>query len=318
MTPMLKWMPLIVGVSLALGGCGRSGYYYDRNSEYTQAEMVEPLQLPDVRDPTRYQDAMPVPEANSDYLAAEDFDAPRPEPLAARRDTSEAFVEVREAGDDHWLLVNAAPGSVWPRLQRFVNDHGLEVTGLDAANGRIETAQGALSVRQGLRAGTSEVRCQTATDAATQCLNALKGYLAANDEAESGVSLAAQTLSRNDRVRLENHDGQWQLQIALDFERAWSELYYQLQNAFDSDNQRLVDQNRSAGEFLVEYVPREARSSGFFGSLFGGGAEPRQYRLQVTAAGQNMTTVSVAGADGDRVASGEARELLDSVASTLR
>ncbi|MHB0775921.1 outer membrane protein assembly factor BamC [Halomonas sp. WWR20] len=318
MNPVFKWMPLIVGISLALGGCGRSGYYYDRNAEYTQAEMVEPLQLPDAQDSTRYQDAMPVPEANNDFMASEDFDVPRPQPLATRREVDQAFAELREAGGEQWLLVNAAPGRVWPRLQRFVSDHGMQVTSLDPASGRIETAQGVLNVKQGLRSESSEVRCETANEPATQCLNALKGYLTANGEAESGVSLAAQTLSRNDRVRLENDNGQWQLKVALDFERAWSELYYQLENTFQDDYQRLVDQNRSAGEFLVEYVPHAARDSGFFGSLFGGDAEPRQYRLQVTASDQNMTAVRVTGSDGEPVSASESRELLDSVASTLR
>lgn len=316
MRPLFKWMPLAVFMALVMSGCGGDGYYYDRNEEYRSAEMTAPLDLPETRAERRYQNAMPVPDANSDYLASGEFEAPRPQSLAVSSQSDQRFVELREAGNDRWLLVSAAPASVWPQLQGFVEDHGLEVTALDASSGRIETTQAVLRVRQGLRGNTSEVRCEGQAAANGQCLRALQGYLGAVDEDERSVSLAAQNLSRVDRVRLENQQGEWQLWLALDFERAWSELLYQLDNSFD-DEGKLLDQNRSAGEFLVEYIPNGDDDGGFLG-WFGSDAEPRQYRLMVDDAGQNATRVSVASADDTPLADGEARELLDTLAATLR
>ncbi|MGC3871804.1 outer membrane protein assembly factor BamC [Halomonas sp. GXIMD04776] len=317
MNPVFKWMPLTLAIALVVSGCGRSGYYYDRNDEYREAELTRPLQLPETRQANRYQDAMPVPPANSDFLAQGEFEAPRPQALAVSSQGEQKFIEERKAGSDHWLLVNASPAAIWPRLQAFAEQRGLELRALNASQGRIETDQATFSVRQGLRGNTSEVRCETPTgNDQAQCLSALNNYLASYAQEQQSVSLAAQNLSRDDRVRLENAGGEWQLLMALGFERAWSELFYQLENNFNSEGNRLLDQNRSAGEFLVEYTPR-GDDGGFFG-LFEGDAEPRRYRLSIDEPTQGSTRVRVASADDTPVSGGDARELLDKLAATLR
>lgn len=314
MTSAYKWFLLAVSIALVTSGCGRSGYYYDRNDEYQQAEMSEPLRLPETRELIRYQDAMPVPQASNDFMADEDFEAPRPQPLTNGAQGERPFVELREAGNERWLLVDSAPASVWPRLQAFVQQQGLDVRGLDANSGRIETRQGEITVRQGLRTNTSEVRCQSTGG---QCLTALSRYLEASGEQQQSVSLAAQNLSRDDRVRLENNQGEWQLLLAIGFDRAWSELHYQLENSFDRQGRKLVDRNRSAGEFLVDYTPQGSDDGGFFG-LFSDEAEARRYRLDVDGVTQDTTRVRVATTDDAPLTAGEARELLDTLAATLR
>lgn len=315
MNPVLKWMPLIIGATLVVSGCSRSGYYYDRNEEYIKAEMVEPLVLPDSRDAAKYQNAMPVPDASSDFVAWDDeFEAPRPRPLASGLGGEGPFVESREAGQERWLVVNASPGGVWPLLQGFVAAQGLQVESADVGRGRLVTDQGTLVVRQGLRVGDSEVRCEQSASEA-RCLAALKRYLAANAGNQTGVSLAAQPLANDQRVRLWNQDGEWRLELALNRDRAWSELRYQLENNFEAERGTLVDQNRSAGQFVVEYVPRDD-DGGWFDWF--GDDTPQRYRLDVSAVAENTTQVRVSGVNGGDVPSSEARELLDAVAATLR
>ncbi|MGO1342908.1 outer membrane protein assembly factor BamC [Chromohalobacter japonicus] len=316
MKPVLKWMPLIIGATLIVSGCGRSGYYYDRNAEYADAEMVEPVTLPDSRDSSRYQNAMPVPDAESDFAATdEDFDVPRPRPLASSQEAEAAFVESREAGDERWLVVNAAPGGVWPMLQGFASAQGTNVENADVDTGRLETGLGTLSVRQGLRDGSSEVRCEGSSNEA-RCLEALQRYLSDNVGDQEGVSLAAQPLASNERVRLSNHDGEWQLELALNLERAWPELRYQLENNFEDERGALVDQNRSAGQFVIDYTARDD-DSGWF-DWFGGDDATQRYRLNVSANARDTTQVRVSDEDGGSVDSGDAREVLDAVAATLR
>ncbi|WP_110685993.1 outer membrane protein assembly factor BamC [Salinicola aestuarinus] len=324
MKPILKWMPLMLCSSVALSGCGlfQSGYYYDRNDEYRNAEMSEPLQLPDSQNAIRYQDSMPVPQADSDFMASEaDPDAPRPAPLAASGSSDQPFAEMRKAGSESWLLVSAAPASVWPRLQGFVADHGVETTAIDPASGRIDTPQGSLSVRQGLRGGTSEVRCDVGASA--QCLSAVKAYLEAGGDTDTGVSLAAQPLDQSERIKLQNRGDSWQLALALDGERAWSEILYQLQNAFDADRLTLVDQNRSAGQFYVDYRDRDASAGSWGGwanpvNWFGEDAAPAtRYRLQLQSQADS-TTVGVEDPDGGQVPASASRDLLDAIAATLR
>lgn len=315
MNPVLKWMPLIIGATLIVSGCSRSGFYYDRNAEYADAEMVEPVSLPDSRDSSRYQNAMPVPDAESDFVATdEDFDVPRPRPLASSQEAEAAFVESREAGAERWLVVNAAPGGVWPMLQGFASTQGANVENADVDAGRLETGLGTLSVRQGLRDGSSEVRCEGSNE--VRCLDALQRYLNANVGDQEGVSLAAQPLASNERVHLSNHDGEWQLELALNLERAWPELRYQLENNFEDQRGALVDQNRSAGQFVIDYTARDD-DSGWF-DWFGGDDAVQRYRLDVSANAGDTTQVRVSDEDGGPVDSGDAREVLDAVAATLR
>ncbi|WP_129138969.1 outer membrane protein assembly factor BamC [Modicisalibacter coralii] len=315
MKPVFKWIPLVVAVGLVVSGCGRDGYYYDRNDEYRSAQMSEPLELPDSRRKSDYQDAMPVPSVSNDFAAEHDFEAPRPQPLAGGESEDAPYVELREAGSDRWLLVNAAPGSVWPQLQSFVESRGLQATQLDASRGRIATSQADFRIRQGLRNNTSEVRCSGPAATDGQCLAALRGYLDSSGAQAQGVSLAAQKLSQEQRVRLQHQDGRWQLLLALDMQRAWSELHYQLENNFAGDGRELVDQNRSAGEFLIDYKPRDSEGGWFdwFGS-----DQPRRYRLSVAPAANDQTRVTVAAGDDRALEDGEAREVLDALAATLR
>ncbi|WP_110640686.1 outer membrane protein assembly factor BamC [Salinicola sp. CPA57] len=317
MKPILKWMPLMLCSSLALSGCGlfQDGYYYDRNDEYQNAKMTQPLDLPASRNKVRYQDSMPVPQADSDFSADDSVEeAPRPQPLASGQSDEQPYVEMRQAGSEQWLLVDAAPASVWPRLQGFAVDHGVNPTAIDAASGRIETAQGSMSLRQGLRSGTSEVRCDIG--GSKPCLSSVKAYLDANHTADSGVSLAAQPLDQSERVRLRSRDGGWELDLALDRERAWSELYYQLQNGFDAARLTVTDQNRSAGQFFIDYLPLDAGDGGWF-NWFGSDPQPSHYRLQLDSNAGN-TVVTVADAEGQPVSPAAARELLDAIASKLR
>ncbi|MDO6788665.1 hypothetical protein Q4589_13785 [Cobetia marina] len=309
-----RLVPLALLTALAVAGCSSDGYYYDRNSEYANASIAQPLELPETRNRAEYQDSMPVPQASSDFLASDDFEAPRPQPLATSEKGQREFVALRQSGDARWLAVNAAPAAVWTRLQTFARDQQLDVQSIDAGKGEITTSQGVISVNQGLRADASEVRCQQGGDVSGSCLNALRGYLAASP-ADSGVSLAAQSLSRDDRVRLEGRDGTWQIDLALDTERSWAELLYQLQKNFNTDYQKLVDQNRSRGEFMVNYIPREDRDGGWLG--IGGDGEPLPMVLTLRGE-QDHTLVTAKRADGEETTPALARELLDAVASTLR
>jgi outer membrane protein assembly factor BamC len=103
--------------------------------------------------------------------------------------------------------------------------------------------------------------------------------------------------------------------MALGFDRAWSELLYEIGESFDGEGRQLLDQNRSSGEILVEYTPRD--SGGILG-MFGGDPQSRRYRLQVDEPAQDATRVRVTGENGGTLEEGEARELLDTLASALR
>lgn len=307
-----RWVA-VTPMLIVLAGCGGSGYYYDRNAEYDEAKMVEPLQLPATRNTLAYQDAMPVPDADNGFMKQEGgFEPPRPQALGTGSE-DRPFVETRGSGTQRWLIVNAAPASVWPRLQEFTAQSGYQVQNIDGDKGQIETDAGLLAIRQGLRNNTSEVYCLQGNQAADPCLQALQQYLASSAP-EGGVSLVAQRLSRNDRVQLQSQNDAWQLAIALDFPRAWSELAYQLEHSFNTPDRKLVDQDQSERVFRVEYKSRDSGGGWWF---FGGDGEAKPYRLVVTPAGDSVV-VTVTDEQGGEVDQKTARELLDAVATTLR
>lgn len=306
-----RWM-MVTPLLLALGGCG-GGYYHDRNSEYADAEMTRPLELPATRDQSRYQDAMPVPHATNDFIRSRDgYEPPRPQTLSTS-DRETRYVEPREADGNRWLVVSAAPGTVWPRLQEFVRANGYQVQNIDGNTGQITTDRGVLSVRQGIRNNTTDVYCQQGGASVDACLSQVSQYLSSSAP-QSGVSMVAQNLSRNDRVRLESRGDNWRLALALDFPRAWAELAWQLENNYQTDQRRLIDQNRSERVFTVEYT---VKGEGSWIPFRGSSDDTQQYLLHV-APGDNATLVTVTDSAGKPVDQQRTHDLLDGVASILR
>lgn len=306
-----RWMAM-TPLLLAIGGCG-GGYYYDRNSEYADAQMTAPLELPAQRDQTRYGNAMPVPEAHNDFLRDPNgFEPPRPQTLSAAGE-SRNFVENRRADGSRWLVVSAAPGAVWPALQQFVQAGGYRIEDVDGQRGQIVTDRGVLSVRQGLRNNTTDVYCQQGSESVESCLDEISQYLSSRAP-EGSVSLMAQNLSRNDRVRLESRDESWRLSLALDFPRAWAELAWQLENSYETERRRLLDQNRSERVFQVAYT---VEGEGSWVPFMGSDDQRREYRLHVEPV-ESGVIVTVTDNDGRPVDQRIARDLLDGVASTLR
>jgi len=190
MNSALKWMPLVAIAALATAGCAREGFYDDRNIDYVNAQRSAPLVLPESRNEQRYRDLMPVPEAQHSLRDNDErFRAPPPSRLASGSTVQRDFVERREFGSDHWLVVGSDPGMVWPQLQDFARSYGMQVQASDDSRGVLQTAQGQLSVRQGLRAGDSEVRCEMGSRPVAACLDALEQHFSARSASASAASI---------------------------------------------------------------------------------------------------------------------------------
>ncbi|WP_414499598.1 hypothetical protein [Zymobacter sp. IVIA_12111.31 C1] len=76
------WGIAALAMVAALTGCRGGGYYHDRNTEYVNAELTAPLELPATRNNFNYHDAMPVPAVNTTFQAPQGhFEVPRPQGL---------------------------------------------------------------------------------------------------------------------------------------------------------------------------------------------------------------------------------------------
>ena len=77
----------IVVALAAITGCRGGGYYHDRNTEYVNAELTAPLELPATRNSFIYRDSMPVPAVNTTFQAPiVKFEVPRPQGLNGSTD----------------------------------------------------------------------------------------------------------------------------------------------------------------------------------------------------------------------------------------
>ncbi|MFP4138395.1 MAG: lipoprotein, NlpB [Halomonas sp.] len=321
MTSALKWLPLAALVALA--GCARDdGYYHDRNIDYADARQAEPLVLPEGRNQERYRDAMPVPEAAGSFRAGDDgFEAPAPQALGAGR-VERDFVERRVVGDDRWLVVAAAPDSVWSQLEGFARSRGLGVEASDSDRGVIETRQARLSVRQGLRSGDSEVRCDQGGRPVGACLEALEEYFASRGaSASNAASLRAQGLAGEERLRLVERGDEWVVEVPLNIERTWAELDYQLERDFTVEERReLLESDPEGYDFLISYMTVTERNRNPLQVVFSADVRQmhQQLRLVLERDGRERTLLRAENASERDFSDEDRRELLERVSSLLR
>lgn len=321
MNPALKWMPLVVSIALVAAGCARDGYYHDRNIDYVEAERVEPLVLPETRNTARYGDAMPVPEASSDFAASSGkFSAPRPDEVTRSRQRD--YVERRDIDEDSWLVVNAAPDVVWTQLEDFTRRQGLNVTGGDPSRGVMETTQGRFVVRPGVQAGASEVRCERAGRPEENCLASFGNYLSGQSQTASASAMASQQRAGEpERVRLDRQGDEWLLLVDVDPQQVWSELSYQLEANFDQENREmLLERDPQRNDFLVEYMTQTERGRGFISIVFSPDVRQtaQRLRLSLESADGNRTLVRLTNESEKPLTPEDSREFLGRVAALLR
>lgn len=261
-----------------VSGCS-SSEFRDRNSDYHKAEAAT-YNLPDH---LVQRDAMPVP-ASSERRITSAQQAPRPEPLRVL-DEKDGLVQQRVDERGSWLMVARSPGEVWTSLQSFAQSQDVAVTSSNPRQGQILLAADPasrlpaqeISLRQGVRRGTSEVRLHSVenqqslpfSDYDRARMMAMEAYLISSlTDGGQSVSLQAQSLHSNHAIRLVDRDGRQVLVMRLDYDRAWAELVHLLEDEFNDDYQQLNDRNRSEGRLYLRYVPLEQRPSGFWSRLF--------------------------------------------------
>lgn len=138
--------------AVTLAGCARDeGFYHDRNLDYVDAKPASPLVLPDTRNTQRYRDALPVPDVANQSEQDDVAEVQPPQPLGVGSGLSPDYVEVREIGDQRWLVVDAEPSSVWTQLESFAQARGLDVQESRSSEGILVTSQAELRLQSALR-----------------------------------------------------------------------------------------------------------------------------------------------------------------------
>ena len=279
---LLLSLPLI----LTLSAC--SGMVRDRSDDYRDAKMRRPLQLPPGVDRERFNNAFPVPGLERYQVLSGEFEVPRPDAL--RKDVTAGQVRIQKLGDESWILMNGAPGQVWPRLRGFLAVSEMPVAREQAMDGVIETdwlqpADGRpreryrYRIEQGVQRGTAEIYVlhsdvRSAEQWPQESDNAereqfmvrhLAQYLADAQAASSVSMVTQQNVGDSGKVFLANNDDFHFIRLMLEFDRAWASLG----TALRKSGFNVRDWDRRSGRYWVEYEPNEEeKESGWFDKVF--------------------------------------------------
>lgn len=322
MNAALKWIPLALAGALALAGCARDGFYDDRNLDYVESAPAPPLTLPETRDQSRYQSALPVP-ADSDSSAArpeEPVEARAPRPLTAARGLKENYVTSREINDRRWLVVADDAASVWPQLERFARTRAGGIERSQPSRGVLETREGTLRLGNAVRPGASEVHCERAGQSRADCLERLERYLASQSGGEDTLSsLNAQRVDEQRAVQLRRSGDDVSVRIPYSADRAWAEIAHYLELDFNQPGERELLESDAAGHaFTVNYQTLDNRRRGVLAQLnpFADDSA-RKVRLALDEQG-DQSRLRVEGVDEQTLSVDAKRELLERVSGYLR
>lgn len=290
-------LPLLVGLALSQTGCGwlagEKGIFRDRSNDYLKADNIPPLVLPEGKKaPASMGELYPIPPVTATdfgYDPSAEYEVPRPLPLAAN--SQQENVKIQRVGGESWILINAAPGELWPRIRNFLNVNGLNATYANINKGIIETEWlqfktdpdlqhvYRLQIDQGVQPETSEIHVLHYSIPVTEALPSeikwpsksinperekwLMDELAAtlaNDQTEGGTSLLAQNIGGSVKANL----GMWRtetaLYIHLDRTRSLATLGY----AAKKDGFVTFESDQDAGLIYVGYKDPDDMKPGWF------------------------------------------------------
>lgn len=299
---------LLVCLTFPLSGCGMffgdEGLFRNRGGDYLKSDNLPPLVLDENLDRQALGELYPIPPITAaDYDESGDvYEVPRPLPLSAN--ILQESVKIQKLGDKTWILMNVAPGEVWPRVRSFLNVNGLAVARADISSGVIETDwiqfktdlttydRYRLQIDQGVQPDTSEIHIRhmsIPTDSQPSTglswgdssvnpererwlLDELAATLA-SDTTEGGTSLLAQAIGGSAKAGLVKLKNEPVLSLRLDRARALGTLAH----AVKQEGFTPYENDAATGIFYVHYRKPDADGPGWFSrkwdSLFGASEE---------------------------------------------
>lgn len=318
----------VVCLAFMLGGCGYlfgdSGFFRDRSGDYRDARSTEVIETPSGKAPA-LQEMYPIPPVQNNALLSDEFEVPRPAPLASGR--AEELVRIQRLGDESWALVAVAPGQLWPQVRGFLSAAGINSGRIDAGQGTIETdwlqlqdqdmqSRFRFRIERGVQRGTSELHVLQMNRAGdtgawpetsdnleheSEMLRSVAQYIANSSETAPVSMMADQAISAGGRISVqENASGEPYISLGLPFNRGWASLALALEAA----NFDIVDRDRSAGRYYVRFIgDEEEDDGGWFGWLFGGNdghpLADRRYVVSVVEESANAVQIELEPDEGE-------------------
>jgi outer membrane protein assembly factor BamC len=330
---------LALAAVLLLNGCGAADKIAPgRKIDYKKSDTTEALEVPPDLSSTTINEAPAMVESISStrYQDADSTIGKR----AVLPDADTGSMRVERDGDQQWLVIQATPGEVWPRVREFWMQEGFLLKLEDPRVGIIETgwAENRADIPQGLirdtlgkviHRGVEEVVTGPATDASTvwkprptdpeleaEMLKRLMVYLGI--EQQKAQTMLATRAPRQERAQLVADDTGAMLIVNEGFSRAWRRTGI----ALDRVGFAVEDRNRAEGIYYVRYSDPLATQNDdglLSGLAFWSKDEAvaRQYQIELLAEGP-QTHVIVNDANGNRETSSTGKRILTLLEEQLR
>lgn len=127
----------IVSVSACSWLFGEDGMFPGHSNDYLKAEESADIVLPEGITAESIKSDYPIPELALSQVLPEKFKIPRVEPL----DTvdNKGSVRIQRFEGQQWVLVNSAPGQIWPLIASFLTSNNIPLAQADGSRGLIET-----------------------------------------------------------------------------------------------------------------------------------------------------------------------------------
>lgn len=322
-----------------LPGCswlfGEDGLFPDNVSRYQTAPELAPIDVPSHLTTEAIQPDYPVPPIAASAQLATQFETPRPTPLTAKNQAD--AVRIQSLSGERWVLVNVAPGQLWPQVRGFLTTSGIGVAAVDAEAGLIDTQWFKLEDRElatrfrfrvdtGVQRNTAELQVLQQSrgtedvnwpsesddrDLERKILQDVAQYLANSAESVPISMMADRSMSDSGRITLEDSERETRIRLKLPFDRAWASLVKGVEEAdFVID-----DRNRSEGVLYATFVgPQDKEDSGWFDWLWGGEDDHplagHHYQIHLDAAGDHVMLITLRGGEGEEIERREQQALL--------
>lgn len=297
-------------LGLSLSGCGvffgDDGVFRNREYDYLKADNIAPLQLPAGVNSASLGELYPIPAIGATDFSydpnATDYEVPRPMPLSANM--QQENVKIQRVGENSWILVNVAPGELWPRVRNFLGANNLNVAHADLQKGIIDTDwiqfktdlnshnKYRIQIDQGVQPETSEIHITQINVPGAKApvqeptwpsqsmnperekwlLDELAATLA-SDTSVGGTSMLAQGIGSNAaaKVTLGMFKNEPVMSLKLDKVRAMATVAY----AAKRDGFQVFESDADSGLFYVYYQNPEDAKPGWFKRLFRIGLNPK-------------------------------------------
>lgn len=288
-----SWLGAVPGADRFVG---EEGIFRDRQGEYLEAVTIPRTEIPEGLDGFVIDDLLVIPEiSNQDALPF--LDAPRPRAIEG---VSDREVVIQRMQNRSWIIVDASPGEVWPRIRDYWRQEGVEIATENPTTGLMDTAWFTLTgnvltrekfrviVDTGFQDNSSEIRLlHTSSPQATplfeqvnwpaesvdveveySMLSDMSTYLAdvADLSQASSVSLLAGNISSTGKASIfTTPAGADVLQLQAEYSRCWAAVGRALRRA----GMEITSESSDLGMYEVLYTPgsedqEEKEEPGFF------------------------------------------------------